>query len=694
MRELRLKYIIQMVSDIGAKANSDAKAMKLAQASVDDALKKTTGHVGALERILLRLGGVAGKSSQDQAAHLARLALRYQDVRKAAEGASRAMKTASAVGTGAAAGVYAVDRVAKTPMEYSARLAQMANTAYADRDVAGRISGKNTLNAAITAAIRTGGGSRDDAAATLDSLIASNTMPIETAIKLLPTLMRGSTASGASAKELGSIAMRSMQNYGIKVDQVPELLNMAMAAGQAGGFELRDMAKWLPETMSLSSGAGLTGMEGARRLMASMQASVITAGSTDSAGNNVRNLFTKINSEDTAKDFAKQGIDLRSELMSATAKGSNGLDAFIGLVDQVTASVRKDPKFKELTARLGKAEASGEETQTTAALRGLFQGTAVSKVVQDQQALMALVAELSNREYVQRVMQQTRTNSSALGTSFDVMAHETSFKRQQALNEASIAGSVAFDKAAPALNAVADTASSAAQQFPIMTATVVGATAALGVFTAALGASGLVGMLTGRAGNAGGVIGTAATVGAGAAASAAAAPFRMTNGGAWVRQLGGTFLPLAGAGIEAYQVSQDASLTAAGRRKGYAGAAAGAAGGWGGAYAGAALGTALFPGVGTLIGGAVGGVGGYLAGKGALDWLWGQDPARDLVGGAQSPLAQAGQMQIGQGTLAVNVRVSDERATATSSVVQPLSLVRIDAGSTNPAGYSGIGGRP
>jgi Phage-related minor tail protein len=692
MRELRLKYIIQMVSDIGAKANSDAKAMKLAQAAVDDALKKTTGHVGALERILLRLGGVAGKSSQDQAAHLARLAMRYQDVRKAAEGASKAMKSASAVGTGAAAGAYAIDRVSKTPMEYSARLAQMANTAYADRDVAGRISGKNTLNAAITAAIRTGGGSRDDAAATLDALIASGAISINDSIKTLPTLMRGSTASGAPAEQLGSIALRAMQSFDIKLEQIPEVINMAMAAGQAGGFELRDMSKWLPQAMALGRNSGLSGMEGMRRILASMQASVITAGTKDEAGNNVVNLLGKINSRDTAIDFEKAtGIDLTARLAKDREKGINSLDSFIGLVDGIASA---DPQYKALQAKLAKAGNQGERTATMQSMADILQGKAVGTVVQDRQAMMALVAEMNNRDYVQRVMEQTRSNTGALGTSFEVMTQETLIKRQQALNEAAIAGSVAFDKLSPALGAVADTASSAAQQFPIMTATVVGATAALGVFTAALGASGLVGMLTGRAGNAGGVIGTAATVGAGAAASAAAAPFRMTNGGAWVRQLGGTFLPLAGAGIEAYQVSQDPSLTAAGRRKGYAGAAAGAAGGWGGAYAGAALGTALFPGVGTLIGGAAGGIGGYLAGKGALDWLWGQDPARDLVGGAQSPLAQAGQMQIGQGTLAVNVRVSDERASATSSVVQPLSLVRIDAGSTNPAGYSVMGGRP
>lgn len=685
MRELRLKYIIQMVSDIGAKSKGDAQALTAAQKMVDDALKKSTGEAGALERVLLRLGGVAGKSAQDQAAYLARLAIRYQDVRRAAEGAAKAMQATAAIGTGAAAGAYAIDRVSKTPMEYSARLAQMANTAYADRDVAGRISGKNALNSAITAAIRTGGGSRDDAAATLDALIASGAISINDSIKTLPTLMRGSTASGAPAEQLGSIALRAMQSFDIKLEQIPEVINMAMAAGQAGGFELRDMSKWLPQAMALGRNSGLSGMEGMRRILASMQASVITAGTKDEAGNNVVNLLGKINSRDTALDFKKAtGIDLTARLAKDRERGINSLDSFIGLVDGIATA---DPEYKKLKDKLANTTDKGERGATMQAMADILQGKAIGTVVQDRQAQMALIAEMNNRDYVKRVMNQTRTNTGAIATSFDVMSQETSFIRQQGVNQALIAGQEAFEKAAPALNAVASTATDLAQEFPGLAAAVVGATGVLTVFTAALGASGLIGMLTGRAGNAGGVIGTAATVGAGAAASAAAAPFRMTNGGAWVRQIGGTFLPVVGAGIEAYQVSQDASLTADGRRRGYAGAAFGAAGGWGGAYAGAALGTMLMPGVGTLLGGAVGGIGGYLGGKGALNWLWGQDPARGLAGGDAGQLAQAGKLEIGQGRIQVDVRVGDDRVTSFASVSQQPTLARIDAGSTNPGGY-------
>ncbi|MCP5613365.1 phage tail tape measure protein, partial [Klebsiella pneumoniae] len=70
------------------------------------------------------------------------------------------------------------------------------------------------------------------------------------------------------------------------------------------------------------------------------QASAITAGSTDEAGNNVVNLLAKINSQDAATSAAKivyngKGIDLPGSLVAARGKGINALDAFSGIVDKI-----------------------------------------------------------------------------------------------------------------------------------------------------------------------------------------------------------------------------------------------------------------------------------------------------------------------------------------------------------------------
>lgn len=60
-------------------------------------------------------------------------------------------------------------------------------------------------------------------------------------------------------------------------------------------------------------------------------------------------------------------------------------------------------------------------------------------------------------------------------------------------------------------------------------------------------------------------------------------------------------------------------------------------------------------------------------------------------GAAAQPFGpgRAAEVKVGEGRLDVTVRVLDDRATAASTVLQQPSLVRINAGNTNPAGYGG-----
>lgn len=142
----------------------------------------------------------------------------------------------------------------------------------------------------------------------------------------------------------------------------------------------------------------------------------------------------------------------------------------------------------------------------------------------------------------------------------------------------------------------------------------------------------------------------------------------------------------------------------------------------GGAAAGAALGSVV-PGLGTAFGGIVGGLlGGFGGGAatGALfDSIWAKkDPAArqaalpqaplgkgfvsglavpqlDLLTltapgmGASSPLAagKTTEVKVGEGRLAIDVRVSDDRVLAVPSIIQQPSLVKINAGGTNPGGF-------
>ena len=155
----------------------------------------------------------------------------------------------ASVGAGMAAGAMVMAQPMKKQMDYDRRLAMVSNTAFSDRDVAGRIAGKKELHEAVKSAVENGGGTKEDALAALDKLLASGTVKAETAMKLLPTLQKGAVATGASTEDLSAIAISAMQQFGISEDQIGAVLDKAVAAGQAGNFELSDMArchnKWL-----------------------------------------------------------------------------------------------------------------------------------------------------------------------------------------------------------------------------------------------------------------------------------------------------------------------------------------------------------------------------------------------------------------------------------------------------------------
>lgn len=520
---------------------------------------------------------------------------------------------------GGAAGAMVVSPAIHQAMDYDRRLAMMANTAFSDRDVAGRKRGVAELNNAIVGAVRAGGGSREKAADTLDNLLASGAVSDKTAMQLLPTLQKFSTATGADPNELGNIAIRAMQNFGIKETDIPRALDMALKGGQAGGFELRDMSKWLPQQMSLAKTAGMSGLTDFGKLVVANQASVITAGTKDEAGNNLVNLLEKLNSADTQLKAKHLGIDLTGSLASSRVKGVNALDAFVGIVQTVMA---KDGRYQRTQAQLAKAP-EGERKDILASQASLLEGTAIGKLIHDRQALAALVAYMGQADYRKQVATQVFDSKSAVDSNFDLISQTASFKTEQLGNERTFARQDALGGLDKAIGDAASSLTQYARKYPGVTTAIEGAKIALTSLTAAAGAAATVQFLRGglTASGAGGAAvdaenAAAAEAGAlgasgGRAASLAAGVARGVKVGGML----GVPLQLAASGFEVYSIAHDDSLSADQKKAGYVGVGGGAVGGIGGMLAGAAvggaIGTAGFPVVGTIAGVVGGAIAGY-----------------------------------------------------------------------------------
>lgn len=665
MSDLTLRYTIKLLSDIGVKAQADAKALVEAQrlmgkstqtvsgeiVKMDASAEKASTKLGKLDQVMANVG--KSNAMQRQTKIMEDLGKRID------ENTTKLSRFKSALATGleklpqymasAGAALYAADRLTRKPMDYSATLARMSNTAFSGRDVAGRLSGKRLLEEAVKTSVRSGGGTLDDGASALDSMVASGALSVDESVKLLPSVMKGSSASGADAKGIAMIAVRAMQTAKIPLEQVPEAINIAMKGGAAGGFELKDMDKWLPSALAAGSQTGMTGLEGFRRIVASMQASVTTAGTKDAAGNNVVNLLGKMSSQDTAKDFQKLGIDLPAEFAKGRKNGVSSIDVMVEQVDKIMS---KDKEYVALQKKLAASKSRGEKDAVTEDMVSILQGKSLGKVSQDREASMALLAELNNRSYVRDVLMKTRSPISEVDASFGVISQETSFKRQLAGNEMDIAASTGFAKVAPVLNSIFETGTDVARQFPLLTAAAVASTAALGVFAGMLGAFDLVGLLTGR--GKGGMPGVPRAPGApGLSGGAAAAAGRGLFKGGGLRSLGLVGMlasELFTTSDEEMEALQNASRMRTARGVGFADPRR--------------LDKPLAP----------------------LPPIGGSDLS-NVLGLRQLPL--------GDGKLDVNVMVTDDRVSATTSVRQPMTLIRLNPGSTNPGGFapSEVGGR-
>ncbi|EFO1629068.1 tail length tape measure protein [Escherichia coli] len=396
------------------------------------------------------------------------------------------------IGGGIAAGAAIMAQPVKKQMSYERQLAMMANTAFSDGGLEGRRAGLEQMKSSIRHAVTYGGGTKEDAAETLDALLKDG-ISFETANKWLPELMKYATASGASATDLANVMVKGKKTFGFRDEDISTVLNMAIAAGKEGSFELNDMARWLSQQMGAASAAGMKGKDDFVKILALNEAAAITAGSSDEAGNNVVNLLAKLTSKDieTAAagiNYNGKGIDFSGTLTEAREHGLNPIDALSSLIDKIVAS---DKRYQELQKKLTSARDKGEQTAVYDSMATLLEGFGVGKLVADRQALMALLAYRNNPEYRKKVedaINQQRTlpeGQRAGDVDFKFMSDTNDFKTEQAKNTLEFSQMDGVKKLADASGTVADAISWAGKEFPGLTTAVVAATTAIEAMTAA-----------------------------------------------------------------------------------------------------------------------------------------------------------------------------------------------------------------
>lgn len=447
---------------------------------------------------------------------------------------------AMAIAGGVTAAGMVVAPSINNQMTYEQRLAMMANTAFADQGLAGRRAGMQSMDKAIRKSVAVGGGTKESAAETMDTLLASGAVDYNSAEKLLPTLQKYSTATEADPKELAQIAIRLKQSFGISDEQVPTALNMVIKSGQLGSFEIKNLAKWLPQQLAGANSLGMRGLNDLSVLLGLDQASAITAGTMDEAGNNVVNLLQKINSQDASNAAARikyngKGIDLPGSLVAARGKGMNAIDAFSAIVDKI---VGNNPAYRKLEKQLSSTTDGTARREIMDSQAKLLEGSAVGQIIADRQALMALIAYRANRQYANSVikgvnLEQTIPADQRAGDqNFDLISGTNLFKVNQLENTRDFAQMDSVKSLSDVLGKLSGDLNDYAGAYPGLTKAMTGAETAIKAMTAAAWAFAGIKFLS----SAGGAAAAAGTVAEGGSGGVGAAGVARASG--WLGRLG------------------------------------------------------------------------------------------------------------------------------------------------------------
>lgn len=457
------------------------------------AMKAVQSESKATENAVL---GVAAAAARIKSSPIERMTTALHTMRNAANAAHETLMKVAQAGAAVTAGGYVLKSAAERPMAYDRKLALSANTAYGDRDVAGRIAGKAEIEAGIRDAVKRFGGTPEQVLDTFSTLVGSGAMGkgqagVKSSLDALPFLQEAVTGTGASGNDLAQIYLAAKQNLGMSDAEVRVGISKAIKGGQEGGFELKDMSRWLPQQMAMAANIGMKGMGGFESLISANQASRMTAGTADDAGNNLVNLLAKVTSNDTANDFKKQHVDLYGSLTASMATGKNSLESFVGIVQKLGS---KDAKYLELKAKADASKSQPEKQKLYESMADIMMAKGIGNTTQDRQALTGLFGMISPTGKYQEVLAAVKKEQGTeSGMSFKTVAATTDFKAEQVGNKKAFAAMDSLAAVKGPLDTLLDGVNKGADAFPGFTAGLYAATVAVGALAAASLGSALLG---------------------------------------------------------------------------------------------------------------------------------------------------------------------------------------------------------
>jgi len=154
--------------------------------------------------------------------------------------------------------------------------------------------------------------------------------------QVIDTVGLTATAAGAEIGEVARTMYANINNLKLDPKDALKSMDMLVAAGKAGSFELKDMAKYFPAMTAGASKLGMTGTKAVATLGAALQVAMDGAADPSQAATNMENFMANLVAPETVKRFEQAGINLEAKFKEWQAKGQDPIEEAMKLIQETT----------------------------------------------------------------------------------------------------------------------------------------------------------------------------------------------------------------------------------------------------------------------------------------------------------------------------------------------------------------------
>ena len=140
----------------------------------------------------------------------------------------------------------------------------------------------------------------------------------------LIAVAKSAFAAGASESDMAKLVQQTKQ-FGVAPNRTQAALDRMISSGFAGGFELKDMAQFLPVVLGAATGAGYSGEKGLNSVTTHLQLARKYTGTPGEAATNIEDLYGLMGQKHF-KDAIAKNIAVRAGDPTKIGKKENRFD--------------------------------------------------------------------------------------------------------------------------------------------------------------------------------------------------------------------------------------------------------------------------------------------------------------------------------------------------------------------------------